>query len=313
MRQDINTILQAQTWDLSQVCFDNVPVMQMNLRQIQDICRSYGFTNFLTEAKAQAKLAKTAKELGVYTIGVSLAPFTLGNQIEVCSNATPSCKGNCVVWYSGNPAYISGKQNAMTKRKEMLADNPALFLAVFMRLIQLKSSYALRHGLVLSCRFNISSDIKYEQVQVRFDGEEMSFAELASDFMSGTWVNAKQDLPVMPYDYTKHFDRPSNAKYHLVYSVTDNDPDKIQQAIDNGLSLAVVFDTPRNKDLPNVYQIGKFKLPVIDGDKHDYLPEHSDKQVIVGLRFKYQAKHKADQRKKVLDKAILSGFVKIAS
>ena len=119
-------------------------------------------------------------------------------------------------------------------------------------------------------------------------------------------------MRVMPYDYTKHYDRRQDWHYHKVYSVTDHDASKAETAIDNGMPLAVVFDTPRGKPLPDVYTIGKFTLPVVDGDEHDYLPAHGREPHIVGLRFKHQAKHKKDEREAVLSKHILSGFVKMA-
>ena len=50
---DINTILQSQIWDISSKTFNGVRVLDMNLRQLEQICRLYGFTKFLTESKGQ--------------------------------------------------------------------------------------------------------------------------------------------------------------------------------------------------------------------------------------------------------------------
>jgi hypothetical protein len=94
--------------------------------------------------------------------------------------------------------------------------------------------------------------------------------------------------------------------------VTDNDTAKAEQAIENGLPLAIVVDTKRGKPLPTTVRIGKYTLPAVDGDEHDYLPEHGREPHAVLLRYKYNAKHKAAKRKAVLDSAILSGFCKIA-
>ena len=113
---DINTILQSQIWDISSKTFNGVRVLDMNRRQLEQICRLYGFTKFLTESKGQVKLAKTAKELGIYSIGISISPYTLGrleddlsNIIDVCTNATTSCKQSCVIQFGGNPDYLDGQ------------------------------------------------------------------------------------------------------------------------------------------------------------------------------------------------------------
>ena len=313
MTKDINTILQSQVWNIGNKEWHGKRVMQMNQRELTDICKSYGFTNFLTSSTSQQKLAKTQKKLGIEMHGVALAPHTLGpDNVEMCSNATPSCRAGCVVWFGGNPAYTDAKQNAMLKRKAMLIDDPCLFLAVFMRYLNLKSDSCIRKGVLMSSRFNVSSDIKYERVIVQMDDIQTNFSNFAAYFIAKTGEHIDtSDLP-MPYDYTKHFDRRRDLNYHLVYSVTDNDTAKAEQAIENGLPLAIVVDTKRGKPLPTTVRIGKYTLPAVDGDEHDYLPEHGREPHAVLLRYKYNAKHKAAKRKAVLDSAILSGFCKIA-
>jgi len=321
---DINDILQSQTWDLISKTYGDTPVLEMNLRQLEQICRAYGFTKFLTESKGQAKLAKTEKKLGILTVGVALAPYTLANlkhstslsTVDLCSNATASCKQSCVVYEGGNPAYIPAKQKAMVNRKAMLVDDPALFLAVYLRYIMLKSEYCIRKGVALSNRFNIASDIIYENVLCNMGNFTTSFSNLVSHYCIKTSMPFDNDdtlIRVIPYDYTKHYDRMSEMAYHKVYSVTDHDVSKAETALGNGLSLAVVFDTPRGKPLPTEYKVGKYTLPVYDGDEHDYLPIHGREPHVVGLRFKHQAKHKKDKRMAVVAKHVLSGFVKIAS
>ena len=73
-----------------------------------------------------------------------------------------------------------------------------------------------------------------------------------------------------------------------------------------------LFYHSTNKPLPKTYKVNNIDFKVIDGDLHDYLPQHKE-QCIIGLRFKYKAKDKKDKRLIELNKAILSGFVKIAS
>ena len=313
MRQDINDILQSQTWDIGSKLWHGKRVLDMNQRELTDICRSYGFTNFLTSSTSQQKLAKTQKELGIEMHGVALQPATMGSDgVDLCSNSTPSCRAGCVVWFGGNPAYTDAKQNAMRKRRDMLVDDPCLFLAVFMRYLKLKSDSCIRKGILMSTRFNISSDIKYEKVLVLMDDIRTSFSNFASYYVAVTGEAMESSELPMPYDYTKHYDRRRDLNYHLVYSVTDNDVSKAEQAIENGLPLAIVVDTKRGKPLPDMVRIGRYKLSAVDGDKHDYLPEHGREPHAVLLRYKYNAKHKAAKRRVVLDKAILSGFCKVA-
>ena len=117
----------------------------------------------------------------------------------------------------------------------------------------------------------------------------------------------------MPYDYTKDYTRKELEYYKLVYSVNGFDDSKTLQAINNGLSLAMVFNiTNQNIPLPKKYKVNGITFDVIDTDKLDYLPfiKH---QVIHGLRFKVNKKDNKDKRIAKMNKAILSGFVRIAS
>ena len=68
------------------------------------------------------------------------------------------------------------------------------------------------------------------------------------------------------YDYTKHTNRknlPSN--YHLTFSRSETNDNKVQEMFDRGYNVAIVFDTPKNKPLPTEYMGRK----VIDGRVHD--------------------------------------------
>ena len=67
---DINDILQSKTWDLISKTYGDTPVLEMNLRQLEQVCRAYGFTKFLTESKGQAKLAKTEMTLLCFWLSI---------------------------------------------------------------------------------------------------------------------------------------------------------------------------------------------------------------------------------------------------
>ena len=335
IKLDINKYLTSKTFNLDNVTYNNIKVLDMNLNQLKNICKDYGFTTFLSESKSQTKLAKNLKELNMYSIGIAIAPYELIKDFNnndyhsdildylkyngmdkiittVCNNATISCKSNCVIFYSGNPAYIDAKQKAMLKRKKLLLNNPMLFLAMYIRYIQLKANYCLRNNLLLSIRFNISSDIEYENINIVYNNKVNTFSNIANEIIQQTKIDNDKDIILKNYDYTKNFNRIANKDYKFVYSVSDNDTNKTKIAINNGLSLAMVFNTKRNKDLPKTYKVNNKIFKVIDGDLHDYLPQHKE-QCIIGLRFKYKAKDKKEKRLIELNKAILNGFVKIAS
>ena len=156
---DINSILSNHLHDLNSIKspINNKLIIDCNLTDIKKICQLYGFTTLLSESKSQTKLAKTEKQLNILTYGLSLAPFTLNgvkeysnnlkqllkydisnSLITLCSNSSISCRNNCVIWNSGNPAYQDAKQNAMIKRVRFLLDNPLLFMSCVLRLLELK-------------------------------------------------------------------------------------------------------------------------------------------------------------------------------
>jgi hypothetical protein len=335
IKLDINKYLTSKTFNLDNVTYNNIKVLHMNLNQLKNICKDFGFTIFLSESKSQTKLAKNLKELNMYSIGIAIAPYELIKDFNnndyhsdildylnyngldkiittVCNNATTSCKKNCVIFYSGNPAYIDAKQKAMLNRKKLLLNNPMLFLAMYLRYIELKTIYCIKNNLLLSIRFNISSDIEYENIKIVYKNKVNTFSNIANNLIQKTKKTSDKDIILKNYDYTKNFNRIANKYYKFVYSVSDNDINKTKIAINNGLSLAMVFDTKRNKDLPKTYKVNNKIFKVIDGDLHDYLPQHKE-QCIIGLRFKYKAKDKKEKRLIELNKAILNGFVKIAS
>ena len=142
---DINNLLCNELHNLNNIQspVNNKLIIDCNLADIKKICQLYGFTTLLSESKSQTKLGKTEKELNILTYGLSLAPFTLNgvkaysnnlkqllkydisnSLITLCSNSSVSCRNNCVIWNSGNPAYQDAKQNAMLNRVKFLLDNP---------------------------------------------------------------------------------------------------------------------------------------------------------------------------------------------
>ena len=77
IKLDINKYLTSRTFNLDTITYNNIKVLHMNLNQLKNICKDYGFTTFLSESKSQAKLAKNLKELNMYSIGTAIAPYEL--------------------------------------------------------------------------------------------------------------------------------------------------------------------------------------------------------------------------------------------
>ena len=313
---NFNKQLTNNIYDLDNIVYNGIKVLSMNKAELTRVFKEYNFTTLLS--KSNPKLEKNKKELNLYSIGLSIAPHVLNNNknsniiYDVCSNSTKSCRSNCVIWQAGNPAYIPAKRKAMLNRKNMFTSNPSLFMACLIRSIELESHYSIKNKLIMTYRGNISQDIKWESIQVIYNNKSTTMINIIDTFIQSTKLD---NIDNVSYDYTKHYNRKQNKNYHLAYSVTDNDINKSLIAIKNGLDLAIVFDTPRNKELPKTYKLGNKVLQVFDGDKNDFIAENRtklNKPSIRGLRFKYKASHNKAMRIKSLDNAIKQGFVKQA-
>ena len=348
IKLDINKYLTSKTFNLDNVNYYDtkenryIKVLSMNKAQLKRICNSYGFTSFLSTSNSQLKLSKNLKELNVHTIGMSFLPHSLFNKefdnnklskdiinylckslnipfntimnekiiIDLCNNASKDCRINCIS--------VTGKgmfncvYNARLKRKELLYNNPILFIAMYIRYALLELEYCLKHKRLLSNRFNILSDVIIENINVIYKGNEINIAKLLYNICQKS-ITKEIEFDLMPYDYTKDYTRKELEYYKLVYSVNGFDDSKTLQAINNGLSLAMVFNiTNQNIPLPKKYKVNGITFDVIDTDKIDYLPLIT-KQVIHGLRFKTNKLDNKDKRIAKMNKAILSGFVRIAS
>ena len=350
IKLDINKYLTSKTFNLDNVNYydtkDNryIKVLDMNKAQLKRICNSYGFTSFLSTSNSQLKLSKNLKELNVHTIGMSFLPHSLFNKefdnnklskdiinylckslnipfntimnekiiIDLCNNASKDCRINCIS-VTGKGMFDS-VYNARLHRKELLYSNPILLIAMYIRYALLELEYCLKHKRLLSNRFNILSDINIENINIIYNNNQIKLAKLLYNICQlSITKDMKLEFDLKPYDYTKDYNRIELDYYKLVYSVNSYDNDKTLKAINNGMSLAMVFDiTNQNIPLPKYYTVNNVKLKVIDTDKIDYLPLVKE-QVIHGLRFKTNKLDNKLKRIAKMNKAILSGFVRIAS
>ena len=122
-------------------------------------------------------------------------------------------------------------------------------------------------------RLNGTSDLPWEKIRV------------------GQYRNIMAMFPdIQFYDYTKIPGRQVPANYSLTFSAADGNDQDVQNAIQAGYNIAVVFE---HKQLPDYYM----GLPVYNADNSD-LRFLDPKQVIAGLYAKGKAKKD------------MSGFVK---
>lgn len=250
----------------------------------------HGVNSLFGRISANPKIDKNAK-LNVLTIPLHLAPHKLSGH-NVCASATSGCAAACL-HSAGNPAYMPQKQKSRLARTMLYFADRALFIEIARRELQALARRADRLGMRPAFRPNATSDIRFENVRYHIgDNKEKT---LFSEFPQ-----------LQAYDYTKHSNRRNlPANYHLTFSLAENNHLQAIEAFNNGMNVAVVFDTKRGQALPETFTIdagraGKITAPIIDGDSHDYRP--ADKRgSIVGLRAKGDAIGDA------------SGFVNIGS
>jgi len=303
-----------------------INILNANKRQLIDLNKTYNFSSLLTTNSS--KLEKSKKILNINTVGLSLSPHTT-NKIDelnlfinlnklinkqkneiitLCGNSNKHCRINCVPFECGNPAYEKNKKNAMYNRKLFFLNDTQLFLSNFIRHLILYSDYCINNNLIMSVRPNISSDINYENIKVIYQNKLTTMDKIIFDIVNKTDL---KDFKPIPYDYTKNYNRKQSSIYHKVYSYGTNDIEKSLQAINNGLSLAIVVNVARNKPLPKTIKIKDKILKAFDGDTIDYLPHWKRKKPnAILLRFKYRAKWNKQKREIELQKAINGGFVK---
>lgn len=219
----------------------------------------------LSAYNANPKVAKNEK-LGKAGAVLHLAPANMSGY-EVCQGASDGCRAACL-HYAGNPAFANNKTKARVARTKMLFEQRDAFMAQLHKEITAHVKRSKKLGLDPVVRLNGTSDIIWERKKC------------------GDYPNIMAAFPdVQFYDYTKLYRPVDISNYHLTFSLSENNQDKAQAALDAGWNLAVVFQA---KALPDTFM----GLPVIDGDETDYRPA-DPKGCVVGLKVK-GPKGKAD-------------------
>lgn len=221
----------------------------------------------LLSVSSDAKTIKGEKR-GYLTGILYLAPANTSGVANVCTSATPGCKQSCL-----NTAGRAGIFPAILiararKTRELFADRNAFMLQLgkdVAALIRL----ADRQHLTPCVRVNGTSDLPW-----------LAHA-MATRFPT-----------VQFYDYTKH-PRPwerIRENYHLTFSHSESNRAQCLQALAHGVNVAVVFDTPKSKALPETWE----GYRVINGDETDlrFLDGFANdlRGLVVGLHAKGRAK-----------------------
>jgi hypothetical protein len=221
--------------------------------------------------------AKTVKgeSLGYLTGILYLAPANESGVMNTCQFATEGCKAACL-YTAGRAAMFPMIGIARVRKTVWLHNDRVGFLEQLRADIRALIRSAARQHLTPAVRVNGTSDLPWLALLLSTEFPTVQF-----------------------YDYTK-LPRPwlrARANYHITFSLSESNlPDAIQ-ALQNGLNVAVVFNTPKSKPLPDTWN----GFNVIDGDAHDlrFLDAHR-LGLVVGLHAKGRAKKD------------VSGFVQIA-
>lgn len=235
--------------------------------------RAAGVLKLLASPLSNPKVAKNGK-LGVLTAPLHLAPADLSG-FQTCPMASAGCKRACLNT-AGNPAYAKGKANARVKKTQLYFNDRAAFLALLVAEIEAHVRKSAALSMEPAVRLNATSDIPWERVPCVRNG--IAYPNVMAAF-----------LDVQFYDYTKRFNRRNlPANYHLTFSLSEDNDAHAATAFANGMNVAAVFDTRRNRPLPRSFILAGVSLTVVDGDEHDYRPADA-RGVIVGLRAKGRA------------------------
>jgi len=231
--------------------------------------RKANFSTLFGSADSNPKIIKNQKK-GVYSKGMNLSPSDsagkhFGTSWNVCPNASPACKDACL-HTAGNPAYLPGKIRARLERTKMFFTERDLFCATAVYEIRKAEREAKKKGMQCGIRLNATSDIRWEAL--RIDGETLMEIFPNVEF----------------YDYTAEPNRNPPSNLHLTFSLKENNLETALKELQNGRNVAVVFDTPKGKALPDEWK----GFEVIDGDEHDFRPLDPT-GVVVGLRAKGDA------------------------
>jgi hypothetical protein len=219
--------------------------------------------NLLSKGSTNAKTSKNE----LTTFIMYMAPATMVDGVNMCPFASPECIELCL--NTSGRGVFSNVQLSRIKKTEFFRDNrEEFYIQLGNELLKIHDS-AIKQNKNIAIRLNGTSDVDHLGLLLRYTGINF-LDEFYSDLIF--------------YDYTKninHVKKYKGSRYHLTFSRSECNDSTVNQAIELGANIAVVF---RN-ELPATYK----GLPVINGDLSD-LRINDPKQCIVGLIAKGKAK-----------------------
>ena len=211
---------------------------------------------------ANPKIQKGTK-MGYLSFILHLAPADLSGR-EVCPKRTAGCTAACLNTAGRGGMFKKGEntnmiQRARIRKTQYFFADRAGFMRDLEQDIARAIKFAARQGLKPVFRLNGTSDLAWEKYGIieKFPGVQF-------------------------YDYTKVLGRKVShlPNYHLTFSAADGNDKDVEQAIAQGMNVAVVFD-----NIPAEYK-GKTVFNADDTDLRFLDP----KGVVLGLKAKGRAK-----------------------
>jgi hypothetical protein len=219
--------------------------------------------NLLSKGATNAKTSKNE----LTTFIMYLAPSNIVSGVDMCPFASPECRALCL--NTAGRGVFSNVQQSRINKTELWRDNREQFYIQLGNELLKIHDQAIKQNKKIAIRLNGTSDIDHLGLLLRYTG---------INFLDEFYID------LVFYDYTKninHVKKYKNTRYHLTFSRSECNDQQVEQAINLGANIAVVF---RN-ELPATYK----GLPVINGDFSD-LRINDPKQCIVGLVAKGKAK-----------------------
>jgi len=207
---------------------------------------------------------KKGEKFGYETHILNLAPSNLSGT-NTCPSSSKGCAAACL--NTSGLANCEGPQNARIVKTKYFFEHRAEFMKMLNKEINRAIKKSTNKGLIPTFRLNGTSDIRWEEV--KYGPDNKSVFEQFPD----------QQF----YDYTKipnrYRGKPLPSNYQLVFSRSEENDRFVNQAMQKGQNVAVVFGDPPG--LPNDWR----GWPVIDGDVSD-LRFLDPPRSVVGLKAK---------------------------
>lgn len=223
-----------------------------------------------------------------YTLGTSKAKYPLAKGLPmvdtkmngVCVGSSAACRTSCLL-NSGQNQLTANNNAAKASRLASLLFEPYAFARMWVDSTRKFIASCEKAGLVPYIRPNVLSDLPWEAIWP-------GYWELFSNLRVYDYTKLVGRAP----PFGKHAD--AIAKYDLTFSFSGDNLDYLEQELDRGTRVAVVFlrglksgseklgNLKPAESLDDIRFLGR---PVIDGDLHDLRPVDPP-GTVVGLRFK---------------------------